>query len=100
MKLDLEHWEINLVLNALAEIPYKESGAVIQRIKEQVDPSVVHCKDCTWFAPIESNQMAKKIHDICDTGNETGVCRKVTFSPDRPVLTRPEGYCHRADRKE
>lgn len=27
-------------------------------------------------------------------------CRKLTFSEDRPVLTRPDGYCHRAERRE
>lgn len=61
---------------------------------------MIHCKDCAWFAPVESNPAAKKFHDILDTGNETGVCRKLTFSEDRPVITRPDGYCHRAERSE
>lgn len=58
------------------------------------------CKDCTWYTPIDSNPTAKEIHDILDTGSETGVCRKCTFHEDRPVLTRPDGYCHRAERRE
>lgn len=59
-----------------------------------------HCKDCVWYAPIDSNPTAKKIHEILDIGNETGVCRKLTYTEDRPVLTRPDGYCHRAERRE
>lgn len=61
---------------------------------------MIHCKDCVWYAPVGSNHTAKRIHDILDTGNETGVCRKLTFSPEKPVLTRPEGFCHRAERRE
>ena len=61
---------------------------------------LTHCKDCVWNAPVDSNPAAQKIHDILDTGNETGVCRKLTYTEDRPVLTRPDGYCHRAERKE
>lgn len=100
MKIELQRWEIDLVLNALAKLPYEESGAVIRRIAEQVEPTITHCKDCVWYAPVDSNPTAKKIHDILDTGNEVGLCRKLTFSPDKPVLTRPEGFCHRAERRE
>ena len=60
----------------------------------------IFCKSCAWYAPVESNAAAKKIHDILDSGNEVGVCRKLTFSEDKPVITQPEGYCHRAERKE
>lgn len=38
MSINLEMWEINLVLNALAKLPYEDVSATIQRIKEQVEP--------------------------------------------------------------
>lgn len=37
MPINLERWEINLILNALAKLPYEEVAATIQRIKEQVE---------------------------------------------------------------
>ena len=37
MPINLELWEINLVLSALAKLPYEEVSATIQRIKEQVE---------------------------------------------------------------
>lgn len=69
-------------------------------LKQMPTVESTRCKDCAWFAPVESNATAKQIHDILDSGNEVGVCRKLTFSEDRPVLTRPDGYCHRAERRE
>ena len=66
--------------------------------RKQMPP--VKCKNCVWYAPINSNPTAKEIHDILDSGNEVGVCRKLTYTEDRPVLTRPDGYCHRAERKD
>jgi hypothetical protein len=45
MRLHLEEWEVNMVLTALAELPYEESAATICRIKEQIEPPV-HCSDC------------------------------------------------------
>ena len=36
MPITLELWEINLILNALAKLPYEEVAATIQRIKDQV----------------------------------------------------------------
>ena len=45
MKIELERWEINLILNALAKLPYEESAATIYRIKEQIEPPV-RCSDC------------------------------------------------------
>lgn len=69
--------------------------------KKQMPPvEPTRCKDCTWYAPVDSNPAAQKIHDILDSGNEVGVCRKLTYTEDRPVLTRPDGYCHRAERRE
>lgn len=65
--------------------------------QKQMPP--VQCKDCVWYAPVDSNPTAKEIHDILDTGNEVGVCRKLTYTEDRPVVTRPDGYCHRAEKK-
>lgn len=38
MPINLEVWEINLILNALAKLPYEEVAGTIQRIKEQVEP--------------------------------------------------------------
>jgi len=35
--IELEPWEINLILKALAELPYARVAATIQRIKDQVD---------------------------------------------------------------
>lgn len=69
----------------------------------------INCKDCEWFAPIESMHEAEKLHNhlIATLGDilprrkgECGICRKVTYSPDKPVLTRPDGYCHRAERRD
>lgn len=37
MKLDLEQWEVNIILSALAKRPYEEVAGTIQRIKEQVE---------------------------------------------------------------
>ena len=37
MPINLEKWEINLILHALAKLPYEEVSATIQRIKEQVE---------------------------------------------------------------
>ena len=109
VNINLELWELNLILTGLAKLPYEESGAVIHRIKEQVEPSVTHCKDCAWFAPVESVPEAEALHrKLIDTFSdclprregECGICRKVTYSPDKPVLTRPDGYCHRAERRK
>ena len=45
MKIDLELWEINIALNALAKLPYEEVSGIIHRIKEQIEPPV-RCSDC------------------------------------------------------
>lgn len=45
MKIELERWEVNMILCALAQLPYEESAATIYRIKEQIEPPV-HCSDC------------------------------------------------------
>lgn len=109
MKIELEPWEINTALNALAELPYKESGAIIQRIKDQIDPPVTHCRECAWFAPVESNPAALamhvKLHELFDgilppREGTTGVCRKTPGSGRVPLLVNENGFCHRAQRKE
>lgn len=109
MKLNLEEWEVGMILTALEEIPSEESSETIRRIKEQIMPDLIHCKDCVWFAPVESMPEAekwhKKLHEIFDgifpkREGKCGVCRKVTVCEDKPILTRPNGYCHRAERKE
>ena len=69
-------------------------------LKQMPTVESTRCKDCAWFAPVDSNPTAQKIHDILDTGNEVGICRKLTYTEDRPVLTRHDGYCHRAERRE
>lgn len=74
-----------------------------------VKSDVTNCRDCAWFAPVESMPEAealhRKLHELFDgvlpgREGECGICRKVTYSPDKPVLTRPDGYCHRAERRE
>lgn len=37
MPINLELWEINLILSLLAEQPYNRVAATIQRIKEQIE---------------------------------------------------------------
>lgn len=37
MDIHLELWEINLVLEALSELPYNRVAATIQGIKEQIE---------------------------------------------------------------
>jgi hypothetical protein len=37
MDIHLEMWEINLILKALADMPYNRVAATIQRIKDQID---------------------------------------------------------------
>lgn len=70
---------------------------------------MINCKDCAWFLPLEAvpeaKKMSDKLHELFDDileprGVKTGICRKVTFSMERPVLTREDGYCHRAEKKE
>lgn len=69
---------------------------------------MLHCKDCAWFLPLEAmpeaKKMSDKLHELLDDvleprNVETGICRKVTFSMERPVLTREDGFCHRAEPK-
>lgn len=69
---------------------------------------IIHCRNCCWFAPIEDCPAADKFHlllqeklgDILPAREEkVGICRKVTFSKDRPVWTHEGGYCHRAEKK-
>ena len=109
MKLNLEDWEVGMILAGLAELPYEESAATIYKIKEQMESSITYCKDCVWFAPIESvpsaENMHKKLHELFDgilpkRDGEVGVCRKITFCAEHPVTTNENGYCHRAERKE
>lgn len=70
---------------------------------------MIHCKECEWFAPIESMPEAaalhNKIHELFDgvlpeREGKCGICRKVTFCREKPVLTNEDGFCHRAVRKE
>ena len=70
---------------------------------------IIHCKNCCWFAPMEDYPEAENFRrllretfgDVLPAREEkTGICRKVTFSKDRPVWTHEGGYCHRAEQKE
>lgn len=70
---------------------------------------IIHCRNCCWFAPIEDYPEALQFHlllqeklgDILPPREENvGICRKVTFSKDRPVWTHEGGYCHRAEQSE
>lgn len=71
--------------------------------------TVTRCKDCAWFAPIDSLPAARELHEkllnilgdcLTKREGECGICRKVTYSKDRPVLTNSCGYCHRAEPRE
>ena len=71
--------------------------------------SVVHCRDCVWFAPVEIIPEAARIHEkltelfgdcLKKREGQCGVCRKVTFSKERPVLTSANGFCHRAEHRQ
>lgn len=70
---------------------------------------MIHCKDCAWFLPLHTTPEVEELADRLDAAfgdilprreGETGVCRKVTYSMERPVLTREDGFCHRAEPKE
>ena len=37
MKIELERWEINYILNLLAEQKYKDVAFIVQHIKEQIE---------------------------------------------------------------
>jgi len=70
---------------------------------------MLHCKNCAWFAPVSDMPEAEKLHNklqelfgdiLPSREGEIGVCRKVTFTPERPVLTNEYGFCHRAEEKK
>jgi len=47
------------------------------------------------------NKLQELFGDILPSREgEIGVCRKVTFTPERPVLTNEYGFCHRAEEKK
>lgn len=109
MKLNLEEWEIGMILCALEEIPHEESGETIRRIQEQMENPIIHCKDCVWFDTVESmpeaEKMHKKLHELFDgvlppREGKCGVCRKTPFCGRVPLLTNENGFCHRAKRRE
>ena len=69
---------------------------------------MIHCKECAWFAPVESMPKAEKIHNklhelfddvLPAREGKCGICRKVTFCKEKPVLTNEEGFCHRAEER-
>lgn len=75
------------------------------RMKSEFE-SVIHCRDCVWFAALETMPEAAQLHEkltelfgdcLPRREGHCGVCRKVTFSRERPVLTNSDGFCHRAE---
>lgn len=100
MKIELERWEVNMILCALEELPREEAGMTMQRIEEQIQPVIINCVDCAYYQPVERNPIAKKLFDLVGIGNMNGWCKKISPSPEEPILTRPDGYCHRAKPKE
>ena len=74
-------------------------------MKSELEP-VIHCRDCVWFASVETMPEAVRIREkVAELFGEClkkregacGICRKVTFSKERPVLTNSDGFCHRAE---
>lgn len=70
---------------------------------------IIRCRECVWFASVEAMPEAARMHeklvhlfDDCleKREGECGICRKVTFCRERPVLTNAFGFCHRAERRE
>lgn len=113
MPINLEMWEINMILNILAEQPHKEVGPTIRRIVDQVDlpdkVEVIRCERCARFSPIESVPEARKLHQLLqDTLGDVlpkregyiGICQKDTLCRDRPVLKNSNGYCDSAERRD
>ena len=45
MKIELELWEINLILKALGKQPYEDVSATIQRIKDQADENASQVRE-------------------------------------------------------
>ena len=37
INIQLKEWEINVILNALADQPYNQVASIIQHIKEQIE---------------------------------------------------------------
>lgn len=70
---------------------------------------VIRCRDCVWFAGLEEYPEAERFHkqlrelfaDVFPKREgKCGICRKVTFSRERPVPTHADGFCHRAQCRE
>lgn len=43
MYINLELWEINLIMKALGERPYNEAAPLIRKIREQAEKEELHC---------------------------------------------------------
>lgn len=100
MKLHLEEWEVGMILRGLEELPREEAAETIRRIEEQMAQDIICCKDCAYFAPVERNPIAQMLHDLMHNGNMTGYCKKLSISEAEPILTRQDGFCHRAKRRK
>jgi len=70
---------------------------------------LTRCGECVWFTGVDTIPQAAALHEkmmelfgdcLQKRDGACGVCRKITFSKDRPVLTNSNGYCHRAEPKE
>lgn len=107
MTLNLEEWEVDMVLTGLAQLPYEESAATIYRIRLQVDPDIICCRDCEMFAPLEECPEAEAFHkflqdlfDLAQKAGETGVCRRKPFCFKIPRLTNELNSCRKAQRRK
>lgn len=94
MKLNLEDWEVGMILSALEEIPPEESSETIRRIREQIEPELIRCRDCERFEPEKRNPVAQMFRELLWCGDQKGICRR-TNSP-----TESNGYCHKAKRRQ
>lgn len=70
---------------------------------------MIRCKNCAWFASMELYPEAMEFHQAVTEifgdifprrEGDCGICRKVTFCKERPVITNENGYCHRFEEKE
>lgn len=94
MKLNLEDWEVGMILSALEEIPPEESSETIRRIREQIEPELIRCRDCERFEPEKRHPMVQMVRDLIGCDNQPGICKR-TSAP-----TEANGYCHKAKRRK
>lgn len=60
------------------------------------------CRNCVWYEEVVMPHV-DPVHNYSPAifqKQKAGICRRVTTSKEHPVYTRPDGYCHRAERRE